>query len=244
MALITVGIHSNLVLTEKTKINEYGSLEIGIKVAQDESAILDAFRDNTVSESMESVFRIYPPSEKDYKGNIKSGHEIAQDFLALREQYMTIAGIFGDPEEIAAAIGGTQMLEGHGIEDLNKAIEALTGETFRNKVNEKLSTLFLNFLTSKKAFDGTVKFRMKFPRQNADKNFSTIPRNDKQGPWIELSGVPKAESNISWSDWEVAEKRNSGDPVASTATKVTEVDQKTADGLFTKKAETTAPDLG
>lgn len=243
MSLITVGIHDNLVLTEKTSINEHGTLEIGIKVDTSKDAVLDAFKTNATFEDMESMFRIYPPSDKDFRQNIKTGHEIAQDFLAIREQLMTIAGLYGTDEEVADALGGTQMLEGLGIEDLNKAIESLTGEAYRGKVSEKLAKLFLDFLVSKKAFSGAVKFRMKFPRQSNDKNFATVPRNDKQGTWIESMAIPKSESQIAWSDWEIKEKRNSGSPIASTPTVVTEVDKTTSEGLFKKPATEEAPTL-
>lgn len=243
MALIKVGIHENLMLTAKTVINEHGTLELGVKTVEDPNALINAFENNTTFDEMESSFRFYPPSIKDFSQNVKSSAELAADLLKMRHQFMQYALLFGTKEEVNKAIGGLSMFAGTGQEDPGKAIAQLVQESYLKKVSENLAVKFVKFLKEKKAFDGSITFRQKFLRQSEAKNFATIPSSTFD-VWIEPMTIPKKSSKIAYSDWEIKNKKDNPDPIASTQSESTPVDVKKANALFKKsKDEVKAPNL-
>lgn len=241
MALINVGIHENLVLSDKTKINDKGSLELCI-VAAGGNSIMDAFEDNTTFSELEQSYRFYPPSAKDFDQKTKSGVDLAKDLLKVRHQYMQYALLYASKEDVAKAFGGFKMFEGQGIEGNEKQIASLTTEAYRNKVSTNLASLFLKFLKSKKAFSKPVPFRQKFLRQSADKNFSTIPGSSFD-VWIEPMTVPAEQSVIQYTEWEIENKKNLSTPVSSTKSQTSEADKEAGKALFAKKGSEDAPDL-
>jgi hypothetical protein len=250
MALIKVGIHENLTFTDKTKINEHGTLELGIAVVQDPDSLLNAFEGNETFTAMESSFRFYPPSMKDFDQVDKTAAEIGADILKLRHQLLTYAKLVATKEEAEKALGGLAMFKGLGIADdqIKKALSMLNQEDFMKKVVTNLCAQFVNFMKSKNALKaGAVLFRHKFLRQSKAKNFAVIPTSDFD-TWVEPMDVPKAASKIAFSEWEIENGKNNPDPVSSTASESTTEDANKAASLFstpTAPATDTAtqPDL-
>lgn len=242
MALIKVGIHENLTLSSKTKINEHGTLELVIASAQSSNALMDAFTSNSTLTSMESSIRFYPPNMKDFEQKAKSASEVGKDLLLMRHQFMQYGLIFATKEKVEAAIGGTAMFEGLGIppEEMAKALAMLTREDFVQKVTTNLSTKFLKLLTESNAFSGTTLFRQKFLRQSKDKNYAVIPTSDFD-TWIESMDIPKNASKIAYSKWEVENGKNDPDPVAGDASQSTDADKTKAADLFSGGAQAAAP---
>lgn len=234
MALIKVGIHENLQLTDKTKINDKGTLELSIASAQSADDMLAAFEGNSTNTSMESSFRFYPPNMKTFEGDLKTAGEIGNEILKMRHQFLQYAKLFATKEEAEAAIGGLAMFKGLGIppEEIKKALAMFDKEDFVQKVVTNLSKVFLDFLQSKNAFSGEVKFRHKFLRQSKAKNFATIPNSDFD-IWVEPMTVPKEASKIAFSEYEIANGKDNGDPVASDDSDTTTEDANKADSLFT-----------
>jgi hypothetical protein len=245
MALIKVGIIENLTFSDKTKINEHGTLELAIKSTENANALLDAFTSSETFSSMESSFRFYPPSPKDFDGNVKSSAEVAAEILKLRHQLLTYAKIVATKEEVEKALGGLAMFKGMGIPDdkIPSALGMFDQEEFTKKVVTNLCTLFISFMKSKKAFDGKVLFRHKFLRQSKTKNYATIPTSDFD-VWIESMDVPKEASKIAYSEWELKEGKNLSNPVSSDESASSVEDGNRAKDLFApkapKEAETTA----
>ena len=217
MALIPVGIHENLVLTSKSKINEHGTLELSIASIQSDEAVFAALENDQVVQVMESSLRFYPPNLLDFDKNKKTAADIAKDMSLMRHKYTQFALLFGTTEEVKAAIGGLQMLADLGIpqEDMPKAFQSLVNEEFLHRVVTNLSKKFLDFLAAKDAFSGETAFRIKFRRQSANKNFITIPTSTFD-TWIEPMSIPKDQSKIAYNDYEIeAGKSNSAAPKAS-----------------------------
>ena len=210
MALINVGIHENLTLSDKSKINEHGTLELVVKSIEDDNAVFAALAGNTVVQTMESSIRMYPPNLLDFDKNLKSAADVAKDMSIIRHQFLTYGKLFAPKEDVEAAIGGLQMFEGLGIppEDMAKAFQALTREDFLHRVVTNLSTKFLGFLQAHNAFDGSVTFRQKFLRQSKPKNFIAISSSSFD-VWLEPMTIPKEQSRIAYSDWEIKNGRNS-----------------------------------
>lgn len=236
MALIPVGIHNNLVISEKSKINDKGSLELVIKSVESPEAILAALENNEVYQAMESNFRFFTPSITDFNKNVKSAADIVKDLTVRRHQLSQFAELFGTKDEVEKAMGGMAMFEGLGIppENYGKAIGQLTQEDFLKKVDTNLCTKFLNFLKAKAAFNKVSSaFRAKCPRGSKNKIFSSLPKSTFD-VWLEPMSIPKSASKIEWTDYEIAEGLNHANPIASDATQAAVTDVNKANALFKK----------
>lgn len=233
MALITPGIHESLALSDKTKINDKGTLELVIKSVDDPNALFNAFESNEIFQDMESKFIFYPPSLKDYDQNEKSAADIGADLLKIRHQLLQYAYLVAPKEEADKAIGGTAMFQGIGVpqDQIKKAIGQLNQEDFLYKVNTNLAKIFLDFMKSKKAFDGSVTFRQKFLRQSEAKNYATIPTSSFD-VWIEPMDVPKEASKIAFSEWEIKNNKHLSTPVSSDPAASSSEDANKASSLF------------
>lgn len=242
MALIKVGIHEDLILSDKTKINDKGTLELAIKAIQSPDALLNAFEGNDTFTSMESSFRFYPPNMKDFDGAVKTSADIAAEVLKIRHQLIQYAMLYGTKEEVTQAIGGLAMFNGLGItqDQIKGALNQFNQEAFTQKVVTNLCTLFLNFLKEKNAFNGQVRFRHKFLRQSKDKNFATIPTSDFD-VWVESMDVPKSASKIAFSEYEIANGKHNGDPVSSSGSEASAEDANKAADLFAPQAAPIEP---
>ena len=248
MGLINVGIHENLTLSNKTKINEHGTLELAIKTVEAEDAVLQAFQNNTTFNSMESSFRFYPPSLTDFDKVKKSAGDIGKELLQIRYRLTQYALLYTTKEAIEAEIGGVKMFEGLGIDPDNmaKAVTMLNKEDFLKKVMGNLVTKFYNFMVTLDAFAGTVTFRQKFLRQSKDKNFAVIPTSTFD-VWLESMTIPKAASKVCYSEWETKNGKDNPDPVSSDKSKSTKKDASTAVDLFAAPAgaeKTEGEDVG
>jgi hypothetical protein len=234
MALLKVGIHENLKLSEETCVNDKGSLEIHIESAADaKDAIMDAFASNSTFSPMKGKLIMFPPNMKSFDGIVKTPAEIASDLLKVRHQLMCYAKIYATNEKVEAAIGGMNMLQGLGIpeDELSSAVARLTNEEFMLKVNTNLSVKFVAFLNEVNAFKGGVKFRQKFLRQSKDKNYATIPNSDFD-VWIESMDIPKSASKVAYSKWELDNKKNDPNPSAGDKAESSTEDSNKAKNLF------------
>lgn len=238
MALIKVGIHENLVLSDESKINDKGTLELVIKSTQDPGDLLSAFEGNTTFSEMKSNFRFYPPNMEDFDKNKKSSSEIAAEVLRLRHQFRQYALLFATKDKVDAAIGGLAMFDGLGIpaDQIQQALGQFDNEAFTQKVVTNLSKKFLEFLHSVNAFDGKVTFRQKFLRQSKAKNYATIPTSDFD-VWIEPMTVPKEASKIEFTEYEKTNGKDNPDPVSSSGSETSEEDANKAKDLFSAPSE-------
>ena len=182
---------------------------------------------------MESSFRFYPPNLTTFDDVVKTSGEVAADLLKMRYQFMQYARLFATQDKIDDAIGKTKMFEGLGIppEQYQQAINSLTQEEFLGKVVTNLATKFYNFLVSVDAFNGKVLFRQKFLRQSKEKNYAVIPMSTFD-IWVESMDIPKEQSKIAYSDWEIKNKKDNPDPVASSKGQSTAEDATKASSLF------------
>jgi hypothetical protein len=248
MALLKVGIHENLKLTDETKVNDKGSLEIHIESAADaKDAILEAFTSNSVYSPMKGKIIMFPPNMKTFDGVVKDAGAIAADLLKVRHQLMSYAKVYASTEKVNAAIGGMKMLEGLGIpaDELGTAVGRLTNEDFMIKVNANLGKKFVEFLKEVNAFKGGVTFRQKFLRQSKDKNYAVIPTSDYD-VWIESMDIPKSASKVAYSKWELANKKNDPNPSAGDAPEAGKEDANKGKNLFgggAAKKEQEQPEL-
>lgn len=242
-ALIRPGIWENLILGAKSQWNDKGSYDLVIEAAQTGDAELAAFESNVVSIGMASNMKFYSPNMITIDKKVKSSSDIGEELRQLRYQFMEYGKIFTTPESVEAYIGGTKMFDGLGIppEEYGKAIAQLTNEPFAKKVHKNLCDKFHALLTAAGAFNGTVMFRQKFLRQSATKNWAVIPRSDIS-VWIEPMTIPKAQSKIEFTAWEIENGKNDPNPAASTkAANTKEVDVNAGKNLFGGTPAAAAP---
>lgn len=262
MAFIKVGIHENLVLTDDSKINDKGTLELGVKADAGADAIMAAFESGETFSEMKSSFRFYPPSMKNFDQELKTADVLASELLVMRHQFQEYGRLFATQDEIDVTFGKLCMFEGLGItpDQYGGAIKQLTQEDFLKKVVTNLGTKFLQFLTSNGAFDGTVTFRQKFLRQSKAKNYAVISKSSFD-VWVESMDVPKEASKIEFSEYEKKGGYDNPNPVASDSAQqgsaedankasslfaapiITGEDQAKADAAKTAPVESKAPDL-
>lgn len=232
--LIPVGIHENLIISEKSKLSDKGGMDLVVKSIESPEAILAALTNNEVYNAMESNFKFFAINLTDYNKNVKGAADLVKDLTVLRHQLSAIASVYGTKEEVDTAIGGMAMFEGLGIapENYGKAVAQLVQGDFLKKVQDNLSSKFLAFMTGKKAFESTP-FRAKFPRSSKTKTFSGITKSPYD-VWIEPMSIPKAQSKIEWTDYEIKEGYNHGNPIASDDAKASVEDVNKAKNLFNK----------
>lgn len=237
MALIPVGIHENLVLSDKTTVNEKGSLVLVIKSSESPNAVMDAFESNSNVVGMESSFTFFFPNLIDFEKRVRSGVDIAEDLLTLRFKLTNYARLYATKEEVDSVLGGKKIFEGLGIpEDQTSTIVArLTNEEFMHKVVTSYYHKFINFIKSKNGFAGTVKFRQKFPRASKDKNFSSIS-NSSIDVWLESMDIPKTQSKVAFTEWEIKNGKNDSTPGKSDAPQNGENAAEKAATLFSQPA--------
>ena len=234
MALIKPGIHENLRISNKTTVNEHGTLELYIEAAQSENAELEAFENNTVGINMASNFRFYPPNLTTFDKKPKNIGDLGEELRRMRYQLTQYALLYATPEQVEQYIGGTQMFEGLGIppEDYGKAVRMLTQEDFLKKVVTNLANKFVKFLNDGRVYESPIKFRQKFLRQSSTKNYAVIPTSDFD-VWLEPMTIPKASSKIAFSKWEIDNGKNNPNPAASSDAKnTTTQDVNTGKNLF------------
>ena len=223
MAFLQVGITDNLVFSDKTTVNAKGTLELYMKTNNSADSLMAAFEGNTTLEAAESKMLHFPPGVKDFQGSPKTSETIAKELLDKRKTLLEYAYLLGTKDEANGAIGGLKMFE--GVVDpaaVGQALLRLTNEDLLNKVFTNLLNKFVAYLQAKKAFSGSVTFRHKFARQSKDKHYITLPAF---GAFVELMEVPKAQSKLVWTEWEIANGKNNPNPVASSKSKNTEVEK-------------------
>ena len=232
MALINVGIWDNLIISDKSKLSDKGGMDLVVKTIESPEAILAALTNNEVYSAMESNFKFFAINLTDFNKNVKSTADLVKDLTTLRYQLTSIAEVYGTKEVVEAAIGGMSMFEGLGIppEDYGKAVAQLVQADFLKKIQDNLSSKFLAFMKANGGFNG-VPFRAKFPRSSKNKTFSGITKSPFD-VWIEPMTIPKEQSKLAWSDYEIDQGLNHGNPIASDAVKTSVADVNKAKNLF------------
>jgi len=217
MALLGPKIWENLVLSTETKINEHGTVEIAIGSQVDTNSMLAALGGEEEFSVGKQSFREYAPTvENSYDKSVNDVPTILKQLLALRFKYLQFMKLYATEEEAKAAIWEQKMFEGLGIppEEMGKAIEMLNNQAFLTKVTTNLNNIFMNFMNAKNAFTNPVPFRIKLVRSSETNHYSRIPKTQFE-TWIEPMTVPKEQSKIAWTQYDLDNKLNDGTPVAT-----------------------------
>ena len=223
---IQVGIHENLILS-KVLVSDKGRLTLflrhldeAVNTSEEEE---DPFAQMNAAEVIEKdsnsggiiLWPFKAPDTKNRDGSERTSKEMGElangDVMRLKNQLQ-------------------QILEQYTIKDNIKwsvyDSTAMTKETYWEDIysQNNLDVIYRNICEQ---FMGMIQpfldkneypMRWKFARQSADKHYARIPdRYIKDQPFIEPMTVPKEQSRVKWSSYELKEKLNDPTPVSKAA---------------------------
>ena len=227
MAYLGVGIHENVILDSKTGINEKGSLVIEFATKVDSNNMYAAFADGTEMEASSVGLIQFPFNMTNWEGKTKTASEIGTDINNLKANLIDILSVFMTSDKAKAAIGIDVVFRGLGITPETQASlpQRLLNADFVAAVYKNICTAFIAAATP---FFNTAAFRLKLRRTSKAKHYSSIPPRTKFAEtWIESMAVPKDQSKISWSKYDIDNGLNSGVKTETDAVSTTE-DEKVA----------------
>jgi hypothetical protein len=223
--MISVGIYENLVIYKVTK-NDQKTLVIGVK----ESGKIDPLAalnmtGGTKLEGESKDFLIYPPKPENFEGqpdtfenNLKKIGDIKDQLEHIVKQYITTNNIKWD------------VFAGTGVTSENMTTK-MTSATVLTQVYENIVDQFIKMITPHVSDNGK-KVRMIFVRSSAAKHYPALRKRYLETyPFIESMEVPKAQSKLKFSKYEIDKGFNSGEPVAGAAETSTQ-DAESASTLF------------
>lgn len=210
--MIPVGIHENVRVYKATR-NEKGTLVVGFK--RDEGLDLDSFdtaSDNTAGGDAEQDFLLFPPSNLDRKDAVDSTKNNSAKVKQLKDQLTHILGNYMTSDKIT---WNTTL--GTGLTQENSEAKLKTQETL-NKMYDNICNQFIEqvtpFLNNTK-----LKFRVIFVRHSEAKHYPSLRKTYlSTQPFMEPMSVPAATSRIKFTEWEIKNKRNTGDKLTATET--------------------------
>ena len=209
---LTVGIHESVVLGEKTALNDKGNLVISFATKVDNADLLGALErgEDTSNDSANLIqFRF----NTIINGTEQTSGDIGNSVSSFRKQLKDIMLVFMTEEVAEAKINlGNVCFAGLGVTGDNIGTK-LKDQNFLDKVYDNMVNAFLNAV---KPFINGPTFRVILVRSSKAKHYPKIPAKGKfPRVWIESTSVPKSASKIAFTDYEIKEGLNSGEPTAT-----------------------------
>jgi len=199
--MLKIGIHDNVVVS-KAAVNEHGTLEIEF-TQQPENDILGALAGNVEITPVQSVnIRVYK-QEVEYFGEQREGNKVLTLIINFKSVLTELLGIYIDNPTIDATKG-------------LKVPQGGMNEFFTNQdnVDKAYKSIVDQFNAAIKPFlNSDDKFRVKLPRRSPKYAYASLPNF---GPWVEPMTIPKENSKLRWSKWEIENKKNDPTPPSDT----------------------------
>ena len=209
MAILGVGIFSNVVITKTTKNDsEQGkSLDVTFKQtgeapAKDEDE-LDFLNSGSVGSSdvgNENNIRLYGVNLVGYDGNTKDGDTLLNEVLAKKAQLTHILSAYLPSDLIK-----WDLTKGVNVKTKDELVKAITKEATLNKLVDNLFTQF-DELMKPLVGEDSEKLYVKFLRKSKASNFPRLAdRKLDWNPFIASMKDEKLKAKIKFSDWEKKE---------------------------------------
>ncbi len=222
--MISVGIYENLVIHKIAK-NDQGTLVIGVKEAGKIDPLLALNTTGGKLESESKDFLIYPPKPENFEGqtdtyenNLKKIGDIKDQLEHILKQYITTNNIKWD------------VFAGTGVTSDNIA-DKMMSATVLTQVYENIVEQFIKMMKPHVSDNGK-KMRMIFVRSSANKHYPALRKRFLDTyPFIESMEIPKAQSKLKFSKYEIDKGFNSGEPVAG-AQEASAQEAQTASSFF------------
>lgn len=217
--MINVGIHENVrvkgvELREDPKGDPLRAimvltLELGGAASNSMADLLAAVTkaEETVDSGSYQDYYFWPFDNKDKDGKIIEYQGVLDRAKDLRAQLTHILSGYMVKDTIEKK-WDSSIFANTGITPENAA-EMLVKDTVVNKIFRNICNAFIELITPFVGDAQAPTFRVKFIRQSTEKHFSKLPRF---APFWEPMDIPKGQSKLAYTKWEVEHKANDGTP--------------------------------
>jgi len=220
--MLRVGIHENVVVS-KAAVNEHGTLEI--EFTQPISDAMDALAGNAEMQPEQNVnIRVYK-QEVEYFGEKRTGTKMLTLITGFKSVLTELLSVYIDNPTIDA-IKGIKVTK-------DTVNDIFTDQANVDKAYETIVKQFIKLITPH--LNAAEGFRVKLPRRSEKYAFASLPTFT---PWVESMDIPKENSKLRWSKWEIDHGKNDPNPPKDEPTDE-DVKEQVSDleDVFGKKAE-------
>jgi hypothetical protein len=203
--MLSVGIHENLRI-HKTALNDRGTLIIGIKEESagdsDLLSMINAVSDSSGSEGRDQDFLVYGPLVNNREGNLDTPDVNAKKVIEIKALLTHILLGYLPSDKIKWDIIKDCGIDATNIKEKHQD-QGVLDQMYKNMVTQ--------FIEMMRPFigDKNKRFRMLFIRQSAQKHFPALrKRYLNEQPFMEPMSVPKEQSKLKYSKWEIANNYN------------------------------------
>ena len=216
-----VGIHENIVI-KSTTINDKKRLEIELieagKLGTVKKSVFDTLLTARTAEEGNISFKlsIFGPllPKKDDQTPEKKRELIGLDLTKLHKQLGQILEQFIPADNITLETIDVQFAN-TGITDAASFETRILDQDVLNRIYDNIAAEFIRLITPF-LNDVSNSVRFKLIRQSKDKHYASIPsRFISDNPFIELMAVPKDQSRVKFSPYEIKEGLNDGTPISA-----------------------------
>ena len=240
--MLKAGIHENVKLSAGLSKNGFKQVLLKQEKAADLLAAFDAGMSNTNELHNIMIFDV-PTVNKygDLKGQPRTFQEVFKEVTETRNLFVELLTPFMTKDEASSKFSAFDMCQGIGDPTMLFSPEQQV-VTFTNQeiVNRMVTNLFNIFTEECKPFADS-KVRIKLRRQSKKSAQGTFPYSN-QGVMIESMDIPKEQSKIAWSEYEISKECNS--TVEAPTTQASSADVAKANDAFGLNTPPTAPTTG
>lgn len=213
-----VGITENVLLVG-ANINEKGTLVLDFSVKGGIVSAADDFLNKVAEVKNENVssLMIFPPSVE-YLGEKREIKQIANSLRGFRDQlqHFLLGYVTSDKATLSP-------YDGIDTTDQDAFVIALGQQVTVDKIYNNLAVQFISKLGEiGSARLNAETFRLLLVRQSAAKHFGTLRSNFiTQNPFWESMSIPRVNSSVRFTKYEITKGFNSGEPVAQASADTT-----------------------
>ncbi len=235
---LEIGINLGWNLGPDSKITEKGGFNLHFIKGEAAKSALD-FMDEDFEEGESSSILFFPPNMKEYNSEeLRSSIDLMRDIMTDFFRFRALFALYFTADEIKGMYSPAIIMEGLNITAENESTmvvqESVITKMFANLGNKVAAIINEHKLWEKEAF------RIKLLRQSPKKAFPRFTYKPKFGDWVELMVVPKEQSKVAFTKYEIG--KGYDDPTIKAD--VVEPEEDTAfDETATMGSEDTVPEL-
>lgn len=215
--MIKIGINENAVLSKVAK-NAQGTLETtwrqAVEGAKSDDPLAQFGGGLSDSAGGDRTIKIFPFDGKQQGENPVDSTEMSRRINGVRDILVAILQAYMTQDKIDEVLNPTTIFAGTGITSENFATRILM-EDVHVKAYDNLTNAFIKLITPFLDKD-ELPMRLLLVRQSAAKAFADYRKNFiKDNPFIEPMSIPKEQSALKFTKWEIEKGRNNDAPVSA-----------------------------
>ena len=197
-----IGINEDFRLGPGSKISDKGGFAVNFVKGEMAASALD-FMDEDYEEGESATVTLFPPNMLEYKTEApRTSIELMRDITTEYQRMYAIFKLYFTKEELKTKFPMSSLLEGLNITRENEE-SLLTQESVITKIFENMATAAIKLINDEKLWEKDA-FRIKLLRQSLKKAFPRMTYKPKFGDWVELMIVPKAQSKVEFTKFELS----------------------------------------